>query len=71
MSDFWPFTDEDKAVIRELAQKQDLPYIAVLRQALRLYQAVALGDVKVVTEPPVGCPNLDDDAAFRAESRGD
>jgi hypothetical protein len=38
---FW--TEKEIAIINELAQKQELSHIAVLRQSLRNYQLIATG----------------------------
>ena len=51
--------DETQAVA-ELAEKQDLSAQQVVRQAIRMYQAVALGEMTCErTDPPVGCPQVD------------
>ena len=52
------FTEKELNVLHELAKKQELNTSQVLRQALRLYQLITLGIVKVeYVELPVGCPN--------------
>ena len=48
-------TDEEMIAIAELCKKMELSPERILRQALRLYQAVSLGVIKTVPETPVGC----------------
>jgi hypothetical protein len=49
-------TDREIEVLDEISAKMDLSRTAVLRQALRLYQAVNEGICKVEWPKPVGCP---------------
>ena len=59
MSDYIPLTDEEKQAISDLAKLQELTTLQVVRQAIRLYQAVTLGDINVITESSIGCPIID------------
>lgn len=47
-----PLTGQEWKALDELAQKQDISPARVMVQALRLYQAVTLGHLKITeTEP--------------------
>ena len=52
-------TNEEKDALYDLCEQMELSEEQVLRQALRLYQAVTAGVIKTIPETPVGCGGED------------